>query len=359
MAEFLTVNLSSILKNQKHFDDYEATGQSKTAQKQEKDLSQISDWAKELKSRLAENQALDANNRKSDYEIETEFFEDYFSNGDAAWDENCTELLLALGDPLRKAIKILGFNRNINPILGFITDDFVIRNLLITKLLNVNTFKAVYNAVSKKLVADSEFFNANDYNIIFCQDLYRRSAAEILEYLTIQKSILSPSAATYTKADQDRNKKTFFYLPNIKELDPEKRAKEILSLQSSIALPAADEVSTKLNSLEVIHSLRGTNNSNNVANKNTDKGSSKSSTLARKVGDTPASILAAIQYISATSNMPEAVKALKHEAFKKVSMDALITVSASVNKIMKEAELPNTEIKTFIALLLGRLESMV
>lgn len=359
MAEFLTVNLNNILKNQKHFNDYEATEQSKTAQKQEKDLSQISDWDKELKSRLAENRALAANNRKSDYEIETEFFEDYFSNGDAAWDENCAELLLALGDPLRKAIKILGFDRNINPILGFITDEYVIKNLLTTKLLNVNTFKAIYNAVSKKLVADSEFFSANDYNIIFCQDLYRRSAAEILDYLAAQKSILSPSASTYTKADQDRNKKIFFYLPDIKELDSEKRAKEILSLQSGIVLPYADEVSTKLNSLEVIHNLRGINSSSDVANKNTNKGSNKSGILARKVGDTPASILAAIQYISATSSIPEAIKALKHEAFKKVPMDALITASASVNKIMKEAELPDNEIKTFIALLLGRLNSAV
>ena len=359
MAEFLTVNLKNILQNQKHFDDYAAAEQTKsTVAEQEKDIGQISDWAKELKDRLAENGALEANDRKSDYEVETEFFKDYFTHGDASWDENCADMLLSLGDPLKKAIKILGFNKNINPILGFITDDYVIRSLLMTNLLNVNTFKAIYNTVSKKLVADSEFFNANDYNIIFCQDLYRKPAAEILEYITLQKNILSPSASTYTKAYQDRNKKTFFYIPGIKELDPEKRAKEIAALPASTVLPDADDVSTKLNSLEVIRNIRGTRNSNNVVDKNNGKSSTKSSALAREVGSTPASILAAIQYISATSNTPEAIKALKHDAFNKVSMDALIAASAGVNKIMKEAELPDSEVKTFIALLLGRLDSI-
>ena len=358
MAEFLTVNLKNLLQSQRSYADLDPIEQKeKATARQDRDLSKISDWAKELKDRLAENNALESSERQSDYEVESQFFEDYFHNANK-WDAACAEQLISLGDPLKKAIKVLGFKRSANPILGFITNSYVITKLIKTKLLNVNTFKAIYDAVSKKLVVDSEFFTSNDYNIIYCQDLYRRTAAEMLEYLKIQKTVLDPSASTYTKADQERNKRIFFYIKTIKELDPEKRAKEIKALPLTTAFTPANQAGTKLNSMEVVNKLSGTRTDAPSTNGASGKATSASA-LAKKVGNNNAQALAAIQYLSATTEVPEAKAALKHMAFKNVSMEAFIEVSAAVTKTMKEADLPDTEVKSFIALLLGRLERTI
>lgn len=375
MAEFLTVNLKDILNNQKSFDDYTATEQKKssTSTSTPRNLSRISDWSKELKDRLTENGKLEANIRKSDYEVELQFFEDYFTYGET-WNGSYTEELLSLGDPLKKAIKVLGFDKNVNPILGFILDDTVLRNLLQTKLLNVNTFKAIYNAVSKKLVADSEFFNANDYNIIFCQDLYRRPAAEIIKYLTVQKSILSPSASAYTKADQERNKKTFFELTDIDTLDaikkryPEESSERYARLKAAIEnlptgteLPPANNTATKLNNLSLASFLAGDNSGVAVDEEESQSNTKPDTTryLAKKLSANSAQAFVALQYLNATTNTPEVAKALKHEAFKNLSIEALMGVSASVMKAMKEAKLSGNDVKQFIDVLISGLERTV
>lgn len=361
MPSFLTTNISAILKNQRSFNDLPRVERASAEKSiQSKGPSKVSDWGKELNDRLTDNRTLAAGERKSDYEVETQFFEDYFNNGNAAWDANCAEQLLSLGEPLKKAIKVLGFDVNTNPILGFITDNYVIRNLLMPRLLNVNTFKAIYNTVSKKLVADSEFFAANDYNILYCQDLYRRPAAEMIEYLSIQKSILNPSAATYTSADQYRNKKAFFYISSVTELDAVKRIKEIKALPPSTKLPEADKPSTKLNELDIARSLASYRSDVDTAantNKNSKTGGTGASALVNKLGENTVQAFAAIQYINATTDLPEAKAALKHEAFKNIPISAFIAASTEVKKVMKEAALDAAEAKTFITLLLNRLES--
>ena len=358
MAEFLTVNLGSILKNQRSFADLDSPeSHVEQAPVQERDPSQISDWAKELKDRLAENKALGADKRKSEPEVEAKFFEDYFNYGET-WNGSYTDELLGLGEPLKKAIKVLGFDKNINPILGFITDDVVLRNLLQTKLLNASTFKAIYNAVAKKLVADSEFFASNDYNIIYCQDLYRKPLADIVKYLTLQKGILSPSASTYTKADQDRNKKTFFNLVGIRALEViSKRYPEESSERYE------KEPATKLNDLVLASVLAGkTSNKADDDEASNEQYSSVGDVVIKIIngkGNNNARALAAIQYLSATTDIPEAKAVLKHEAFKTVSMEDFIAASAIVTKIMKEAKLPTNEVKSFIALILNKLERTV
>lgn len=374
MAEFLTVNLSDVFRNQKSVADLAAI-KPQNEPETKRDTKQISDWAKELENRLEQNRALGASKRKNEYEVETTFFEDYFNNGNAAWDANCAELLLSLGDPLKKAIKVLGFNTNVNPILGFITDEYVIRSLLFTKLLNVNTFKAIYNAVAKKLVVDSEFFAANTYNIIYCQDLYKKSAAEIIEYLTVQKAILKPSASTYTEEDQERNKKVFFKISGIKELEDinepnaKVRYKKISSildkLDANAQLPSATENTTKLNELSLAKAL-AYNSANNFddadddAEDDNDNSVAADSTdieaLARKIGSNSARAFAAVQYLSATTSTPVASKALAHDMFKSVTIDAVVKATAEVVKVMKEAKLSDKEVKRFITLLLSKIK---
>ena len=108
MAEFLTVNLGSILRNQKSLDDLEPAEQKAQKTPQKRDLSKISDWGKELKDRLAQNNRLDADSRESEYEVEAKFFEDFFNSG---WNTACAKQLISLGEPLKKILKVLGFDK--------------------------------------------------------------------------------------------------------------------------------------------------------------------------------------------------------------------------------------------------------
>ena len=348
MAEFLTVNLGAILKNQSSAAS--VANKEKDSPRQKPDLSQISDWAKELKDRIEENQALDDDLRQSNYEIEAQFFKDYFNNNRSTWDADCAERLISFGEPLKKAIKILGFNRNINPILGFITNAYVVDKLIKTQLLNVNTFKAIYNAVSKKLVAHTEFMTLNDSNIIYCQDLYKRPASEIEKYLSIQSEILKPSASEYTVEDIEKNKKVFFYIKTIKEQG------KLVTLPTGVQLPSADDDNTRMNSLDFATLLSGIRSNRSNVDAGADEVANGYRTLAGKIGNHRERAFAAIQYLSTTTDVPEAKTALKHEAFRAIPMEAFIAASADVTKIMKEADLPDIEIKPFISLLLGSLE---
>jgi hypothetical protein len=229
-ADFLTVDLKSTFSRQMSdegsaSDELAATQIEIEAPENSSPQRQTSfDWGKELKNRLESNRKMSSEARQSEYEIETKFFKEFFS---ANWDPDCAKQLMLMGEPLRKALKVLGFDKRVNPILGFISIKYVQEKLIKTKLLNVNTFKAIYNAVAKKLVADSEFLKANDYNIIYCQDLYKKPLTDIEKYLKAQSTILKTSLDTYTADRQLFNKKVFVYIPKVKELDPEKRAKLI------------------------------------------------------------------------------------------------------------------------------------
>lgn len=359
MADFLTVNLKSVLNKQKSLLDAGRAANNKAdstkqtpnaAEEQEADLSKISDWEKELNDRLAKNQAVDAKARKSDYAVEAKFFEDYFKTN---WEPDCAKQLLSLGDPLKKAIKVLKFNRKVNPILGFISNKYVIDKLIKTQLLDENTFKAIYSAVSKRLVAQSEFMTSNDSNIIYCQDLYRRSAAEIEKYLELQSQILKPSANAYTAEDIEKNKKVFFYIKEVKAQG------NVSALPAGAVLPSAKQASTKMNSLALAKALAGVAKEDIGTNNNKGNIGSTGATaaLAKKLSSNPAHAFAAIQYLNAITDIPEAAKALKHEAFKSIPITDLISASAAVAKAMKNTELSDAEAKQFIETLLNRLGS--
>jgi hypothetical protein len=313
----------------------------------------IADWEEELKRRINKNKRLPANNRKTDYELETVFFKDYFNYGNPAWDAGCAKQLLSLGEPLKKAIKVLGFDCSINPILGFVTNKYVITNLIRTKLLNTDTFKAIYNAVAKKLVADSEFFDSNDYNIIYCADLYSKSATEIVKYLSIQKNILSPSAETYTKADQDKNKKVFFNIPAITELDSKKRKIAITNLSADVALPAGTDADTTLNNINLASELYGIRTSNQPISNEQSK--SSVATLANKISKNKAQAFVALQYLTMRGSS-DAKEALSNSVFNSISVEALVTASKDAAKLIEEADLDNAETKQFVSLLISKLK---
>ena len=193
----------------------------------------ITDWGEELKNRLKANRELSREARLPEFEIESKFFKEYF---EANWkDPAVVKQLMLLGEPLKKALKVLGFSRKLNPILAFLKTKFA-QELLKTKLLNINTFKAIYNAVAKRLVADSQFVAENDYNIIYCRDLYTKSPSEMIEYLETQQSILSPTASKYTAKDLLRNRKIFLKVANGPQ-DPAKYVAFVNKLDAT-ALPS-------------------------------------------------------------------------------------------------------------------------
>lgn len=181
--------------------------------------------------------------------------------------ESVIEKLMLLGEPFKKALMVLGFRNDDpkaknNPILAFVKQDYVQKNLISTGLLNANTFKAIYNAVAKKLVADSEFFKVNSYNIIYCKNLYKKSTKEIEEYLKEQSKILTVDASSYSSDVQTANKKAFIYIEGIyrdgtteDELEPSKRAK-LINKPDTVAKSVTD-TNAKLNSISLVRLISG------------------------------------------------------------------------------------------------------
>ena len=138
---------------------------------------------------------------------------------DITKDPALVKKLLDLGEPFKTACKKLGYKvkqeNGSNPILAFVLQSYVQERLITPGLLNRNTFKAIYNAVAKNLVADSEFFSTNNYNIIYCQDLYRKTASEMESYLKEQSQILTTSASSYSSKVQTANKKAFIHISGL------------------------------------------------------------------------------------------------------------------------------------------------
>ena len=135
----------------------------------------------------------------------------------------------------------------------------------------------------------------------------------------------------------------------------EKLKAAIENLPAGTKLPSADDTSTELNDLKLVTVLAGKTKNNAGADvEESDSTAVRINTLAKKIGNSTSQALAAIQYLSATTDVPEATKALKHEAFKNVSIGDLMSAYAGVTKVMKDTDLSNAEVKSFIALLLDR-----
>lgn len=340
-SDFLTVDLGSIFNKQvdSTAENNKTNGavQNNTAAQQQ-NLHKITDWNKELKKRLAANRSLSAEVREDDYNIEAQFFKDYFTTN---WDSKCANELIRMGEPLKQVLKILGFDSAKNPILAFISDEFVKDDLIKTGLLNSSTFKAIYNAVAKKLVADSEFDFANDYNIIYCKDLYKKPAAEMIKYLELQSEVLEASGTDYSEDDIKQNKQVFIYDSSIEEKDPVKRAK--------ITPKVAETVKTGiLNSIELARQIyKGTDPVIELDSKT-------KAALTDKL-KTPAQILAAIQFLSITTTSKAAKAALSNEKFGKVQAVELAKATAEVIDIMPKNKIQADNADTLVTDLLNKL----
>ena len=198
----VTMNLDKIASKKKHA---QAAGSTTDSPVSELTLEKLPvERMKEYDKILADYIEKANGIRKSKGEAELEFFNAFFN---CYWSKNVTTKLLQ-NHLLQSDIKALGFDPLLNPVLAFFLNPFT-KELLENGLLDKIKYKAIHNSVAKHLMAESEYLKENNYNILYCLDLYNKTAADIETYLTYQKSILIPSMKKYNDKTKARNIQIF------------------------------------------------------------------------------------------------------------------------------------------------------
>lgn len=350
-STFLTVNLKSILSNQEVLGDQDNDNVADT-EASTTDTTDIADWRKELADRLAANKKLPTDKQQKESDVRAKLFADFFTTI-AQGDKALLAKLILLGEPLKKSLEVLGFNKKTNALLSFVCLDYVQEQLLKPGLLNVNTFKAIYNAVAKRLITDSEFSKVNDYNIIYCKALYKKPLKEIEQYLELQKQVLKTSVETYTPVDQAINKKVFIYLPDITEPDASKRAKIIKDLDNK-KLPSMRATGIELNDYALASAISG------KAPENVSKLSAEEQNKLAGQFQKVSQIFAAIQYLSINTNSTKARSALTLEKFKQLPPSKILegTIWLANKNIMPKVQLETTQADALTDILLGKLQNL-
>lgn len=208
-SDFLTVNLSKIFKGKGTGTGAKpgTAGAKSEIELQDLEIRGDMPWEEWLKRKQEENKKLPKEQQLSEYTVETEVFKEFY-NEEWENDADLTKKLLDIGDLLRKAFKVLHFNAANNPFYNFLKGEFG-KDLVKKGLLNASTFTAIFEAISNKTIVTSEFNAENNYNIIYCYSLYKKSPSDISKYLKLQADILKPNAAGYDAKNKLRNKEVF------------------------------------------------------------------------------------------------------------------------------------------------------
>lgn len=284
----------------------------------------------------AEHVAKAGGSRKSKGEAELEFFSAFFN---CYWSKNVTTKLLQ-NHLLQSDIKALGFDPLINPILAFFLNPFT-KELLENGLLDKTKYKAIHNAVAKHLMAESEYVKENNYNILYCLDLYNKTAADIETYLAYQKSVLVPSMKKYNDKTKARNIQIF--LVNGSE-----------DMQSANA---------KLNTLEdikeIIEKVTGKSLSTGEESDDTQKAGNSRKNFVQLVNQisSEAEIVAFLQYISMNVGHGVVKKALtkfSRGMSATAILDATSSISALTTEYLGNKRLTKAEAQELIELLIER-----
>jgi len=322
----------------------------------------LADWGEELATRRKNKVS-----GQSDSELESEFFADFFEFLKKLWGPETADKLEKLGENFKKALLVLGFNtepkKGSNPILAFVEQEYVRRELLGPGLLNIGTFKAVYNAVAKNLTAQSEFYKhgneENTYNILYCRELYRRPPDEIEKYLELQRNYtLGPSLSVYTDAIKTQNKKIFIYI-DVDELEPKKLATKIKNLPNDkVMLLSMTDRNAKLNSYEVAKTI-AESIGGRISTQEVQLDSNAQGKLASKL-TTAQQIYAALQFLSVTTANENANQALMRAEFKGLSIEQITkaTTWLAAQKIMPVGNIGAGDADDLVTVLLGRLTQL-
>lgn len=327
-SAFLTVNLQTLFEPLQDQTDSKTTKSSPDTgvAKDTGEATKI-DWEKKLKQQVEANKALSAEARRPDHEIEKELFFAFFK---ANWGEELAKLLINIGPKLRHAIKILGFKKQTNPILAFLSLSYVKNNLIQTELLNTNTFEVIYESVANKWIVDSEFYKANNYNIIYCKDFYKKSQADMISYIKLQQNILATSAEIYSVSDQEKNRRAFLFFNKNTEKELGARAKKQLELVYN-RLPSMRDNKALLNPLDLVKTILGVHEESSENTKTSNKltGAKAVQVIENKV-KTPAQAMALLQFISTATGNEKAFTALTNKVFREVSLVDLMKASKQI-----------------------------
>jgi hypothetical protein len=268
-----------------------------------------------------------------------------------------------------RAIKTLGFNpkkeNGGNPILAFILQEYVQARLLRTKLLNSVTYKAIHNSISNRLIAHSEFFPANpvnSYNIIYCPDLYRKSAVEMSKYIKLQSEILIPSASAYTMETKNNNRKVFLYTGKVSEPNLKKRVDAInqyvtKAIDDTQKLPVEMQSMRKgtLNSYELAELLRG-----KTTTKKVHLDTAGQDKIIAQLKGKPARIFATLMSLSLSTGNKTARNALNDDRFKGLPSDKIIeaTIWLAANNVITKGQLQDDDAESLATKLVAALATI-
>jgi hypothetical protein len=280
-------------------------------------------WGALLDERKNANNKLASNVKKTEYEVESEFFKEFYSIN---WPATA-KILMTFGEPLKKVIRVLKFQAN-NPVISFISKNYVIQELLIEKKLTANTFTAIYNALAKKLVPVSEFIRDykgdDEYNLIYCPKLYDKSVKEIEEYLTLQSQILD-------KSKQDTyviNRQAFLKVKELANKYPD-AADYAKAVNSNTNIPQI--ATSELNSIDLARQISG-----KVKAKNGLGTKEEQSKLISALGNNKTAMYATLCYLQVNAGSKKAEAAINSHAFsgvnKEAAMQELLTLSK--NKVV-------------------------
>ena len=325
-SDLLTVDLQALLNQSNKPEDAGTKGTKKDPKKDEKKITVLKnqDAENEIKKKLT--LIIGKHNKLKDAEA-----------------AKVVEKLWALGEPFKKALEVLKLNIDIdqgaiNPLLAFVVQKDIIENFLNPGLINISTFRALYQAVAKKYIADSEFMAINDYNIIYCKELYNKPVKDILGYLELQSKILKPSAEIYEGSTQLENRKVFLEIPGISEPEISKRAAKIKSVENNI--PTV-QTAKRLNSLELAKRVSGIDSEASMVHRSATELDKIVNNL-NSLDDSLAAKFAALLSLSTSTASEKAKKALQQAEFKGLTQNQ---IASAFLKLSSKALLPKGQLQ--------------
>lgn len=113
-------------------------------------------------------------------------------------DEQIFNKVKELGEAFRQELTILGFRRELNPMIEFVEKYW--------KKLNHENYTAIHDSLANKFIDEKDVRGngvLKNSNIIFSDDLYSKSYKKIVEYLELQKEISNLPIKTLTANDAD------------------------------------------------------------------------------------------------------------------------------------------------------------
>jgi hypothetical protein len=343
-AEFLSVDIKSMFNNKKTNDTSSTEGANNN---DEEGLT----WGDKLKQRLAKNKELSPEARQTEFDIKSKLFEEFFT----AEYPDIAKQLLAMDALLQQDIVNWGFDKK-NPIIAFIKQDFVQKNLIKTNLLNATTYKALREAVIKKLVADSEFsyVKASTYSVIYCPDWYRRPNAKMIDYLKVQNEILPGTGGNITGHDIVKLKRILYNFAESTEPDPRKRALKAKAFGTDNEIFAKPIINVKLNELNIIPEIKGVLSGGKKSTQTVALNSKSQNALINKL-NTIEKKFAAIQYFSISTNSEEAKNAIMDKRFSELNMLKVIAATREIADNLPKGQLNKNDANEIVKTIMGSL----